>query len=127
MSISAHHKQVRRAFSNMRQNGIRHIDIRSRHRFHLDLNIVSREMPADLDSTKQLLIRGLFIFNGKQFDGTGFFKQRQRIIDGSRCGTASIPTAHNPVELQSTLLDVRNDDERPAKNQAASFRLECCY
>ena len=121
MSIAAHHKQVRRAVSDVRQNGIRHIDISSRHCFHLDLNIVSRKMPADLRSTKQLLIRGLFIFNSKQFDGTGFFQQRQRIIDGSRCGAASIPTAHNPVELQSTLLDARNDNERSARIKQRRF------
>ena len=121
MSIAAHHKQARRAFSNVRQNGIRHIDISSRHRFHLDLDIVSSKMPADLGSTKHLLIRGLFIFNGKQFDGVGFFQQRQRIIDGTRCGATSIPTAHDPVELQSTLLDARNDDERPARIKQRRF------
>ena len=84
MSIAAHHKQARRTVSNVRQNGIRHIDISSRHRFHLDLDIMSSEMPADFGSAKYLLIRGLFIFNNKQLNSVGFFQKRQRIVDGTQ-------------------------------------------
>ena len=88
----------------------------------LDLNLepVPREMLCHIGALDLVLLAAL-VGDDDDLDLARLLQQRHGVGDGARGGAAAVPAHHDAVELERILLNIGNDDHRPAGLEQGGF------
>src|SRR5215813_7385936 len=103
MAIAAEHHEVGSGLGRLRKNCILHARATAGDMLNLDIDAVTRKMPAHIgagDLTALVALAG----NDDDADRLGPLQQGQRVRDGARGRPAAVPAYDDAVELQSLLV-----------------------
>src|ERR1700691_2555716 len=95
----------------MRQQNVSDVDIAKDRALDLDIEIMPRQMLAEIGA-RDLLLLAAFIRNNDDLDAFRLLQQRHRIANSACGGAAAVPANHNLIELERVFLNVRDDNDR---------------
>ena len=113
MAVAAHHDEVGGRVRRVRQERARDVGVGRDDALDLDLEAMAREVLADVGAGDLVALRP-FARDDHHVDRLGAREQRHRVRDRARRVAARVPADHHAVELEAGLLDVGDDQHRPA-------------
>jgi len=120
VAVAAHDDEIGVGIGGVREQRVGDVDVAVVHAIDLHFKSVTREVLAHIGAFDLILLAAL-VGDDDYLDTSSSLKERHGIGNRARCGSATIPAYHDAVELEGRFLNVRHDDDRPARIEQGGF------